>query len=225
MIIPRESRPREVLERIAADYRKRGYDVVVQPGGRDLPDFLADTSPDIIARRPGENLVIEVKRAPRDVDPDQLNAISRQVSKEPGWQFVVIAESTAESPLDRLAPLDETTVRERLRQAEELLQRNYVEAALLVAWAATEAAVRLLIARYGLPLSRDDTPSLIRTLASEGYLEDDVFRRLNNAFRLRSALAHGQRPVEQEVTAEAKATAEQLTRISQSLLKELPAGP
>jgi hypothetical protein len=51
----------EVLARVAEDYRCRGHDVQVQPGGPSLPDFLAGYQPDLIARSPTDSVVIEVK--------------------------------------------------------------------------------------------------------------------------------------------------------------------
>jgi hypothetical protein len=224
MITPRESPPRAVLERIADDFRRRGYDVVVEPRGRDLPSFLAHATPDLIARRGDENLVVEVRRLRRDVDPTRLSAVAERVAREPGWRFVLMATRPEDATEDgELATLDEATLRQRLAEADALPEKGHPEAALMVAWAATEGIIRLLVARHRIPIERDDAPVLIRTLASEGYVDEHAFRELNDAFRLRSAVAHGRRSLEHGFTAEAHEATRALARHSQALLRELPA--
>ncbi len=41
------------VQEIAREYRDKGYDVVIQPGRGQLPDFLANYSPDVLARGRG----------------------------------------------------------------------------------------------------------------------------------------------------------------------------
>src|SRR6266568_4860926 len=195
MIIPKESPSREVLERIAEGYRRRGYDVLVEPRGKDLPPFLSDATPDLIARRGSGGLVIEVKRSPERVDPNQLNAIAKRVSEHPGWHFVLMATEPKgpETSNEPSSPLDEDDIRQRLDETRSLLNEGHLEAALMLGWAATEAILRLIAAREGLSLDRNDTRSLLRSLASEGFIGSEDFRQLNNALRLRSPIAHGMR--------------------------------
>src|SRR5947207_14926270 len=91
MITPKEAPSREVLERIADDYRRRGYQVIVGPRGPDLPEFLSDATPDIIARGAHDSIVIEVKERPEHIDPAKINAVAQRVREQPGWQFVLMA--------------------------------------------------------------------------------------------------------------------------------------
>src|SRR5688572_13574751 len=91
MITPKDNPPREALERVASEYRERGYRVLVEPRGRDLPGFLRDANPDLIATRGDETLVIEVKNSPKDVDPVQLRVLSERIAAQRGWRFVVLA--------------------------------------------------------------------------------------------------------------------------------------
>src|ERR687895_149936 len=91
MITPKEAPSRAVLERVAEEHRRRGYDVVIEPRGSNLPAFMPDVTPDLIAHRGDEHLVIEVKGSPRDVDRGQLSAIAQRVATQPGWRFVLMA--------------------------------------------------------------------------------------------------------------------------------------
>ncbi|MEP6495914.1 MAG: hypothetical protein ABJF01_24755 [bacterium] len=224
MITPRESPSHAILERIADEYRRRGYEVIVEPNGTDLPLFLAGAIPDMIARRANERLVIEVKNSPSEVDRAQVDTIAQRIANEPGWQFVLMATGPQRTvdPPESIA-LDEAGIKGRLDEASALLNTGHVEAALMLAWAATEAVMRLLVAKHHLGIDRDDASTLIRSLVSEGYIDEDGFRLLNEAFRLRSAVAHGRRPIRGDVAADANKTARTLSQLSRSLLQELPA--
>lgn len=225
MITPKESPSRAILERIADDYRRRGYEVLVEPRGQDLPSFLADSTPDMIARRANENVVIEVKSSPEYVDQAQVNAIAHRIAEEPGWQFVLMAPSPNRiAASGALTTLDEEAIRRLLDEAITLAQSGHATAALMLAWSATEGIVRLLVTRHGLPVDRDDPSTLIRSLASEGYLSDDDFHILNETYRLRSAVAHGRVAVVGSASADDAVNATQaLARLSAGLLSELPA--
>lgn len=52
---------REELLKIAEQYRNQGYEVVFQPSPEDLPDFLKNFRPDLLARRENEAVIVEVK--------------------------------------------------------------------------------------------------------------------------------------------------------------------
>ena len=51
---------RKLLE-VAREYRKQGYEVVIEPREEQLPSFLHSFQPDIIARNNEETVVIEIK--------------------------------------------------------------------------------------------------------------------------------------------------------------------
>ena len=52
---------REALRQYADWYSRQGYQVSVEPSPRELPEFLRTLAPDVIARRDGENIVVEIK--------------------------------------------------------------------------------------------------------------------------------------------------------------------
>jgi uncharacterized protein YutE (UPF0331/DUF86 family) len=222
MITPRESPSRTVLDRIASDYRRQGYEVVVEPRGADLPDFLVGATPDLIARRQDRNVVVEVKRSPKDVDRNQVEAISQLIAKQPGWQLVLMAPGMPDEidPAE-LTTVDEAAIRELIREADAVSQLGMPPAALMCAWAAAEAAARLLVTRSGIRSQRSDTASLIRTLVSEGMVTDDEFRLLNDSYRFRSAIAHGRSPIRDEVAHYAKQVTQELIAFASRMLTEL----
>ena len=187
---------RQRLERIAEEYRSKGFYVLVEPSGSDLPPFLGKHHPDLIARRGDEQLVIEVKASRSDAGPDEVRELAESVKNEPGWRLVLIASSPAEEliPGERLSLLSDTEVEQHLRQASLLLASGQREAALLLAWASIEGQLRSQAKREEIPLPRPDTLTLLRQLVSLGLIDREQHTLLSKAFRARSAVAHGFKP-------------------------------
>ena len=221
MITPKEYPSKKVLQRIADDYRRRGYEVSIAPTGNDLPGFLSHDTPDIIAHRGDEHLVIEVKHSPKDVDPVQLRAIADRIESEPGWRYVVLATPEAAREQQSLQTVDEQTVRRQLKESQLLLDSRHPEAALMLVWAATEAVLRLLVTRHHLRITRGDAASLIRLLASEGLIGEDAFGQLIDGLELRRSVAHGSRALSMDSADEAAKVTRTLASLSEGLLRDL----
>jgi hypothetical protein len=94
-------------------------------------------------------------------------------------------------------PVAETTdallsteqIRERLSRSRQLLQEGFVDAALLLAWSAAEAAMQRRWEFIGAP--RATTLGILRKLHADGVLDDARFAQFSEMFRLRSSLVHG----------------------------------
>lgn len=184
---------RQRIERIAEEYRSKGYDVLVEPSGPDLPPFLGGQRPDLIARRGDERLVIELKPFPSRTEPERSRSLAERVEKEPGWKLVLIATSPAEEllPGEQLPLLSAPEVERHLRHARQLLDAGQQEAALLLAWAAVESQLRALAKREEIPMPRPETPTLLRQLVSLGIIDREQHQVLADAYKARSAVAHG----------------------------------
>jgi uncharacterized protein YutE (UPF0331/DUF86 family) len=219
---------RAELERVAQEYRARGYQVVVSPSASEVPDFVREYPPDIVARGTQDSVVIEVRHGVSSADRDRLRAIAERVERHPGWRFVVVSAPSGRGLLSdtEFRPIDMEKVRALLREAEGLKSAGHREASLLVCWAALEAAMRLAAQRHAVDLPRPDAWSLMRELVSNGVLDREQYQRLNESFRLRSAVAHGLEPshaVDLEGTLEIiQETAESLLRDSERPDSETP---
>lgn len=187
---------RQRLERVAEEYRSKGYEVLVEPSGSDLPSFLRDERPDLIARRGDERLVIELKPPSFRPELGKARRLVERIQKEPGWQLVLVALSPAEEllPGEPLSLLDSPEVEQHLAQARRLLDAGQPEAALLLAWGAVEARLRWLAKEGEIPLPRPGTLTLLRQLVSLGLIEREHYLALSDAFTARSAVAHGFKP-------------------------------
>jgi REase_AHJR-like len=187
---------RQQIERIAEEYRSKGYEVLVEPSDPDLPPFLQGRQPDLIARRGDEQLVIELRTSLSKSEPDRLTELAERVQREPGWKLVFIAPRPAEEllPGEQLQLLSLPEVEEQLGDARQLLGAGNQEAAILLAWAAVEGQLRELARQEEIPLPRPGTLTLLRQLVSLGLIDREQYRSLSDAYKARSAVAHGFRP-------------------------------
>lgn len=182
----------QVVVKVAEDYRRRGYEVVITPSGSDLPEFLADCRPDIIARSLTESVVVEVKVGTRTSVADRFREIAERVSRQPGWRFslVYVNPSEPDQPVEAdPAPLPQ--LEERARLADSLLRDNQSDAAFLLYWSTLEGSLRLLGRRAHLPLENLPSSALIRELYSSGELSQEEFDTLMRLLPVRNRLVHG----------------------------------
>jgi hypothetical protein len=186
---PDWSTERKELERIARQYQDKGYNVVVEPGANEIPDFIREYRPDMIARGSGDCIVIEVRQLSTDSERERIRVISERVERQPGWRFVLVSPEEPASGFGN-TPAD-TEIKRLIKEARALTEEGHPEAALLLAWAALEGGMRVAASREGVEVQRPDTWSLMRELVSAGLIDRQKFSQLSEVFKLRSALAHG----------------------------------
>ena len=87
--------PQEVLTQVLQDYESKGYRVLLQPRGANLPNFLRAFRPDAIVSRGNENIVVEVSAAPGTATSESLMALSEELARHPGWKLEVIWAGTS----------------------------------------------------------------------------------------------------------------------------------
>lgn len=186
------------LEQVAKEYRRKGYDVVVQPKPTQLPRTFARLAPDILARRGDEVVVVEVKSKESLRKAPLASELAKAVQAQPGWRFeLVIANPEHQIVMPGGAEAwQEQEVRQRLQEAQGLFDAGHQEVALVLGWSAAEAAMRLAMLREGMPLDRSDAAYLMKQLAFEAVLSRDEYNVLWRAMEMRNAVAHGHSPPE-----------------------------
>lgn len=205
----------QLLAKVAEDYRRRGYDVQVQPGGPGLPEFLAGYQPDLIARSPAESVVIEVKVGTRTSVAERFREVAERVNRQSGWRFSLVfvspdqPDQVTEAPLASLPQLQD-----RAQSAEALLQAGQTEAAFLLLWSALEGVLRLIGQRAQLPLENLPPSTLLRELYSAGEISREQFELLMRFLPMRNQLVHGFGAGEEQLNVE------QLRLVVQTLLAE-----
>ena len=74
----------------ARQYRKLGYEVIECPSDDQLPPFLRGFTPNLIATRDDDRVVLEVKRRDELKGSKQFVALATAVAQQIGWRLELI---------------------------------------------------------------------------------------------------------------------------------------
>jgi len=182
----------DFLSNVAEKYRRSGYTVIVEPKGRQLPGFLSGFEPDLVAKREGENVVVEIKRMNSSSrTKNQMKRIAQLVEKKNGWRFDLVYYSSEQE--EKLKIPSKRAIEKNIGQARKTYVDGNKVAALLQAWSALEATANRAVETIGeKPTVPFKPEELLKSLAFHGFIEDEEFRRVSKIWRIRNQVAHGQ---------------------------------
>ncbi len=194
-----EERKRQRIAKVAQEYRKQGYEVIVAPQSEQLPRFLAMFPIDIIARNNKENVVIEVRTRPSLSKAPALDEIAQALEGRTNWRFELVVTNPKDYDplLANSALLEQSDVAYRLNEARQLATQEYGEAAILMTWSALEAILRHTAQAEELPSIQKDPSYLLKSLYTYGLLSKDQFQILQDGLHARNVIAHGYKSREQ----------------------------
>jgi uncharacterized protein YutE (UPF0331/DUF86 family) len=181
-------RERDFLQTLVPGYEAEGFSVFLHPAREMLPPFMHGYQPDAIAVKDDKKIAIEIKR-----DSTRHAALMEQLqrifSPHPEWELrVYYIPGRPEEAEDFQAP-DIPEIDAALAEVDQLKQSGHLRAALMMAWAALEAAARALLPQN---LARPQPANkLIEALASEGVVTPTEADSLRRAISLRNAATHG----------------------------------
>lgn len=188
----------EFLERrrtksVVKEYKANGYVVTVEPRGDELPEFLHGATPDIVARRGDDNVVIEVKTSTTVSGSSEVMQLARLVEDKPGWRFELVITNPRERRLiqEPEQKLNAPQLRRRLRDAERLVEIGSLEAAALLAWSTAEGVVRSLLQSEGTEIKKHSSGYVIKRAYSDGLMTQRDYDVLHRAITLRNTIIHG----------------------------------
>jgi hypothetical protein len=176
---------RAILDQMEPRWLRRGYQLIRHPSRNDLPEFLRGFQPDAIAIGAQPSLVIEIVNPRSKATKARISQLGALFENQEEWKLEVIyalsesGEISISSGIEILQALDDGV---RLIESEP-------RAALLLVWAAFEAAARRIhpdLASQGLT-----SGSLIELLISQGDLRLDDQEALRSIALKRNAVAHG----------------------------------
>ena len=178
---------------LAKEYRGKGYEVIEGPAPEQLPDFLSGYKPDLLVQKGDEAVVVKVKSRSSLAKDPQVRDLARLLQAKPGWNFelVVVGEGEKLSIPEGARPFGREDILQGMEAAEKLLESGFSEAALLLAWSAAEAAVRLLTEEEGILLDRHTPLYILKQAATNGVISRDDYNFLMNAMKYWNAIAHG----------------------------------
>lgn len=193
MIQSTEFLERRRLLEVAREYEQNGYKVTVEPRGEQLPDFLSQFEPDLIAYRDGEAVVVEVKSKISLAQAQYLPTLTSVINATPGWtlELVVTNSRNLVVEADNVQGLSEAEIQVRLATASDIEVAAQGDAALLLAWSAAEAALRLLAERHSVMLESNQPLYVLKKLYSLGIISREDYLLLNEAMRSKNLISHG----------------------------------
>jgi hypothetical protein len=178
-----------MARRLAREYRDRGYEVMDASDASAFPPFLHDLHPDLVATRPDDRVVVEIKQAGSLRGSNKLTAMARRVAQEGGWRLEVVTVAP-----DQSSPPAPPT-RDRLEELAERIRlafdRALPEAAFLSAVSVLEELIRDLAAHNGIRQRKRSARLLARELAFRGLLSEQEVKALDDALSRRNGLVHG----------------------------------
>ncbi|OUL35869.1 hypothetical protein [Nostoc sp. 106C] len=180
------------LQSIAREYKKKGYQVLLHPSRSELPDFLSSFSLDMIAINDQENVVVEVKSKPTLTKSSYLTPLAKAVNNQPGWRFELVVTNPVKSAVveGNAQILLTSEIKERIRLVRELSGKEQA-AALILAWSAIEAALRLVGQEQGLELAKKPSLLIIKELYSLGVISQEDYQILDEGLQSRNLIVHG----------------------------------
>jgi hypothetical protein len=184
---------RQAIRQYADWYSRQGYQVSVEPAPGELPDFLRTLSPDIIARRDGENVVVEIKTS-SPASFERVQALARALEHRAGWTLQVVYADLADPEWEPPAELPQTAELEARLDSLAGVEKDDDQSRLqfLLLWSIIEAAARHRLTRAGIsPTQRISSSALIKTLLTEGLIEEPRYAGLRRGLAVRNAIAHG----------------------------------
>ncbi|MEA4975295.1 MAG: hypothetical protein VB046_06120 [Paludibacter sp.] len=183
------------IKEIAKDYKKKGYEVIVEPQQSLLPEFLKKFQVDLIARSENDNVVIEVKSSSSKTDFKRLEELANIINSTNNWRFeLVFTNPKSELQIENnLLIIDSETIVKRITDCKILLNNNNIIPAFLLGWTVFEASLRIKLRSLNMneELSKKPVLYLIKSLYSLGVISSTVLRNLEQLNQYRNNIFHG----------------------------------
>jgi REase_AHJR-like len=212
----------QTVQRLASEYRAKGYEVVAEPSAKERPAFLQDYQPDLIAKGRDESIIVEVKVGTEMAHGARLQPIAQRIAAHPGWRFSLVVVDPERKEGTRGIDLELLSVeaaKDQVQRARQLADQGMFDAAFLLLWSGVEAALGHILARAHLPIRSLSTSIILRELFSAGELSRSQFEVAMKALPIRSSLAHG---ASIEVNA---SDIDSLSKMADSLFNDLSSPP
>jgi hypothetical protein len=184
------------LKKLAGVYEGTGYQVVIQPGPEQLPAFAKDFTVEILARRADGGVLVSVKKNRQEMEADKDMPRYAEITNEhPGWRYdfaILEGEEPGSREMCGAQDFSGEDVIRTLGEAEEVARMGFTRAAVITAWSALEAAMRMRLRASGEAAGWGTTPrQMLNELYSSGVLLGDEFARLESLYQVRNQIVHG----------------------------------
>ncbi|MCY3749062.1 MAG: hypothetical protein OXG64_07185 [Chloroflexi bacterium] len=179
-----------LTHKTAEEYRSKGYEVLLEAPIDFMPGFTAD----LLVRKGDETRVIEVKSRPSLAANPKISELARLIESRPGWTFelVLVGEPEKVDSPEGARSFESEKIVQRIEEAEKSLDAGLPEAAFLLAWSASEAVIRELLAVQGVSKTTITSPGYV---LDQGVYHGVISRADHDALtrmrKYRNAIVHG----------------------------------
>lgn len=187
MLQPNSDREHRAQKMVARRYKSLGYDVVEHPTADQLPNFMQDVTPDLVARSDVDNVVIEVKRHAALKGSNDLINLADRVSGHPNWRFelVVLKDSESDQAKNSEISFDDVIDKIRLAGSIKLFGLAYVYlTGILIRYVYELARI------YDVKIVQKTDQTLLEELGFKGILPQEVLESSLAALSTRNSVIH-----------------------------------
>jgi hypothetical protein len=161
-----------------------------------LPNFARDFKVEILARRGSGGVLASGKKNRGEMAADpELPRYAEVTGEQPGWRYDFTLRE-GEQPGAREArgaqDLSGKDIQQTLSEAEEMARLGFVRAAVLTAWSALEAGMRMRMRAAGEAARWGTVPrEMLNELSSSGVLSLDELTQRERLSQVRNQIVHG----------------------------------
>ena len=186
-------RERTRLLEVANEYKKKGYEVTIEPSISQRPEFLYGFQPDLIVISVNDKVIVEVKTTSSLQQMEYLKSLAQKVEEQKEWRLEFVLTNPREDQIisDEWSIIPISKLQGRLNQANSLFKRKQTEGAILLLWVTLEAALQHLANQEKTHISNSYSKLLVKQLFSLGILDVNEYEILNQAADLRNKIFHG----------------------------------
>jgi hypothetical protein len=183
---------RAAIAKVAGQLEQDGYTVAIEPGASAVPFDLAGYQPDIIAKKGGETVIVEVKTRSSPQTLERYKHIAERVATQPHWRFLI--STVSPDTLDEDAPStnseDLQALTAYLSRVSLLLRSENDAFATPYLWSALMHAMREYSSRKGVPVDSNSDLRVLNYMYSLGELSNEDYQQARHYHALRNNLLH-----------------------------------
>lgn len=179
------------IKEVANQYIQKGYTVFIDPVSHDIPDFLKNFSPDIIAISNDDKVIIEVKSKTTLINSKELESMANLINQQAGWRFELIVTNSKNLENENQEELSLNDVITMLTEAEKLLEYDFLKQSFITAWSAFETVVRNKLKQENVKSEHTNIAQSIKNLYTFGLVSKQEYDFLQNQFKIRNLVVHG----------------------------------
>lgn len=178
---------------IAKQFEADGYTVMLNPGKNSIPFNLERYTPDILATRGDENILIEVKTSKARFNSEKLFKISKMVESHPGWKFSVVTVNEDDiSEFKEPAPEHDIF---KISQTLTLIKDNLTDSNVSVffvpqIWICYFSILSIILRNEAVKISGLSSLSILNAAYSEGIIDYEELQSSRQLLSLRNFVCH-----------------------------------